>query len=109
MAQGRLNIAFVALTVAIGGFLLGFDAPDGQDPVHAGYEWRADPQRDRVTAQVCIGDEIKTSGVTGGASDHVVKGWIRNGDLAKVIVRDRENGCWLSGADPRRVAYALGY
>ena len=26
MAQGRLNIAFVALTVAIGGFLLGFDA-----------------------------------------------------------------------------------
>lgn len=28
---------------------------------------------------------------------------------AKVIVRDRENGCWLAGADPRRVAYALGY
>ena len=27
---------------------------------------------------------------------------------AKVIVRDRENGCWLGGADPRRVAYALG-
>jgi gamma-glutamyltranspeptidase/glutathione hydrolase len=28
---------------------------------------------------------------------------------AKVIVRDRENGGWLAGADPRRVAYALGY
>ena len=28
---------------------------------------------------------------------------------AKVIVRDQENGCWLGGADPRRVAYALGY
>ena len=28
---------------------------------------------------------------------------------AKVIVGDRENGCWLAGADPRRVAYALGY
>jgi gamma-glutamyltranspeptidase/glutathione hydrolase len=28
---------------------------------------------------------------------------------AKLIVRDRENGCWLGGADPRRVAYALGY
>jgi gamma-glutamyltranspeptidase/glutathione hydrolase len=28
---------------------------------------------------------------------------------AKVIVRDGENGCWLAGADPRRVAYALGY
>jgi len=27
----------------------------------------------------------------------------------KLIVRDRENGCWLGGADPRRVAYALGY
>jgi hypothetical protein len=61
--------------------LLGFDAPDGRDPVQAGYERRADPQRDRVTAQVCVGDEIKTPGITGGASDHVVKGWIRNGDL----------------------------
>lgn len=28
---------------------------------------------------------------------------------AKVIVRDRANGCWLGGADPRRVGYALGY
>ncbi|HEY7558859.1 MAG TPA: gamma-glutamyltransferase [Candidatus Binatia bacterium] len=28
---------------------------------------------------------------------------------AKVIVRDRENSCWLGGADPRRVGYALGY
>jgi gamma-glutamyltranspeptidase/glutathione hydrolase len=28
---------------------------------------------------------------------------------AKVIVRDRESGCWLGGADPRRVGYALGY
>ncbi len=28
---------------------------------------------------------------------------------AKVIVRDRDNGCWLAGADPRRLAYALGY
>jgi gamma-glutamyltranspeptidase/glutathione hydrolase len=28
---------------------------------------------------------------------------------AKVIVRDDENGCWLGGADPRRLAYALGW
>ncbi|HET7004623.1 MAG TPA: gamma-glutamyltransferase, partial [Candidatus Binatia bacterium] len=28
---------------------------------------------------------------------------------AKVIVRDRENGSWLGAADPRRVAYALGW
>ena len=65
--------------------LLGFDAPDGQDPVQAGYERRADPQRDRVTAQVCIGDEIKTPGIAGGASDHVVKGWIRSRDLLSNI------------------------
>jgi len=65
--------------------LLGFDAPDGQDPVQAGYERRADPQRDWVTAQVCLGDEIKAPGVTGGASDHVVKGWIRSGDLLSNI------------------------
>jgi len=28
---------------------------------------------------------------------------------AKIIVRDRESGCWLGGADPRRLAYALAY
>jgi gamma-glutamyltranspeptidase/glutathione hydrolase len=28
---------------------------------------------------------------------------------AKVIARDDENGCWLGGADPRRLAYALGW
>ena len=28
---------------------------------------------------------------------------------AKIIVRDHENGCWMGGADPRRVAYALGW
>jgi hypothetical protein len=26
-----------------------------------------------------------------------------------VIVRDRETGTWMAGADPRREAYALGY
>jgi len=28
---------------------------------------------------------------------------------AKVIARDDGNGCWLGGADPRRLAYALGW
>jgi gamma-glutamyltranspeptidase/glutathione hydrolase len=28
---------------------------------------------------------------------------------AKIIVRDRRNGCWLGGADPRRLGYALGF
>jgi hypothetical protein len=65
--------------------LLGFDAPDGQDPVQAGFERRADPQRDQAAAQACIGDENKTAVGTGGASNHVVKGWMRSGDLLSNI------------------------
>jgi gamma-glutamyltranspeptidase/glutathione hydrolase len=42
-----------------------------------------------------------------GHKVNVVERWSYGS--AKVIVRDRENGCWLGGADPRRVAYALGY
>jgi hypothetical protein len=59
--------------------LLGFDAPVGQDPVQAGYERKPEQASDRVAAQVCVGDESKAvSG--GGASDHMVKGWIRSSD-----------------------------
>ena len=42
-----------------------------------------------------------------GHKVNVVERW--SFGSAKVIVRDREHGCWLGGADPRRVAYALGY
>ena len=28
---------------------------------------------------------------------------------AKVIVKDRETGTWMAGADPRREAYALSW
>jgi gamma-glutamyltranspeptidase/glutathione hydrolase len=28
---------------------------------------------------------------------------------AKIIVREYENGCWMGGADPRRLAYALAW
>jgi gamma-glutamyltranspeptidase/glutathione hydrolase len=28
---------------------------------------------------------------------------------AKVIIRDRDSGTWMAGADPRREAYALGF
>jgi hypothetical protein len=65
--------------------LLGFDAPDGQDPVHAGYERKPQRERDLMSAQVCLGEEAKTPGGTGGASDHMVKGWIRSGDLVAGI------------------------
>lgn len=34
-----------------------------------------------MSAQVCLGEEAKTPAGTGGASDHMVKGWIRSGDL----------------------------
>jgi gamma-glutamyltranspeptidase/glutathione hydrolase len=44
---------------------------------------------------------------TKGHKISVVERW--SFGSAKVIVRDRENGCWLGGADPRRLAYALGY
>jgi hypothetical protein len=61
--------------------LLGFDAPDGQDPVQVGYERKPQRERDQVLAQVCLGEEARTPGGTGGASDHMVKGWIRSGDF----------------------------
>jgi gamma-glutamyltranspeptidase len=28
---------------------------------------------------------------------------------AKLIVRDRDTGTWMGGADPRREAYAIGW
>ena len=61
--------------------LLGFDAPDGQDPLQAGYERKAQPERDRAQAQVCLGDEIRMSTGNAGASDAVVKVWTRSGDV----------------------------
>ena len=62
--------------------LLGFDAPVGQDPVQAGYERRPEQRRDWAAAQVCMGGEQANgaSAGTGGAYDHVVKGWVRSGD-----------------------------
>ncbi|HET8721243.1 MAG TPA: hypothetical protein VFM24_04405 [Nitrospira sp.] len=65
--------------------LLGFDAPEGQDPVQTGYERKADLPKDRVAAQICIGEDTKAPAGGGGASDHAVKGWIRSGDLLSSI------------------------
>jgi hypothetical protein len=65
--------------------LLGFDAPIGQDPVQTGYERRAEREQDRAAARVCMGDEAKGPGATGGASDHVVKNWIRHGDPLSLV------------------------
>jgi len=65
--------------------LLGFDAPDGQDPVQAGYERRTNLKQDRVAAQVCIDEEVKAPSGVGGASDHMAKQWIRSGDVLSNI------------------------
>lgn len=65
--------------------LLGFDAPDGEDPVQAGYERRAQPERDLPAAQVCIGEDVKLPTGTGGASDQVLKGWVRSGDVLSAV------------------------
>ena len=62
--------------------LLGFEAPAGHDSVQAGYERRPEQRGDRAAAQVCMGgDEAKGSTAsTGGAYDHVVRGWVRSAD-----------------------------
>lgn len=60
--------------------LLGFDMPNGRDPLQAGYERKA-TDRDVTAAQVCIsGDDPKDGTSSAGAAAHVVKGWFRNGD-----------------------------
>ena len=61
--------------------LLGFDAPEGQDPVQVGYERKAQWERDRSAGQICMNEELKTPAVASGASDQLVKGWMRSGDL----------------------------
>lgn len=61
--------------------LLGFDASEGKDPVQAGYERKAQTERDRAQAQVCLGDEMRKSTGNAGASDAVVKVWTRSGDV----------------------------
>jgi hypothetical protein len=58
--------------------LLGFDAPASQDPVQAGYERRVEQEHDWKAAHVCM-DEETTAG-NGGASDHLLKGWVRSRD-----------------------------
>jgi hypothetical protein len=65
--------------------LLGFEAPDNQDPVQAGYERRPEREHDQAAARVCTGDEAKAPGDAGGAYHHVVKSWIRNGDPLAVM------------------------
>ena len=65
--------------------LLGFDAPISQDPVQAGYERRAEREQDRAAARVCMGDEAKGTAGAGGASDHVVRNWIRQADPLALV------------------------
>jgi hypothetical protein len=78
--------------------LLGFDVPVGHDPVQAGYERRPDPEKDRAETGVCTGDETRESAGSGGASNHVVKSWVRNGDP---LMHMREHGVTLKSLASR--------
>lgn len=61
-------------------FLLGFDAPAGQDPIQSGYARRVE-EHDAGTAEACMGGEPEKEGSPPvGASSHVVKGWFRSTD-----------------------------
>jgi len=69
------------------------------------------PPRDRLPEALRMEEGYDQATLDGlsqkGHKVNVVERW--SFGSAKVIVRDRANGCWLGGADPRRVAYALGY
>jgi gamma-glutamyltranspeptidase/glutathione hydrolase len=69
------------------------------------------PPRDQLPEALRMEDGYDQATVEGlrnkGHNVSVVDRW--SFGSAKVIARDRENGCWLGGADPRRVAYALGW
>jgi gamma-glutamyltranspeptidase len=69
------------------------------------------PPRDRLPELLRLEEDFDRETIEGlknkGHHVSVVQRW--SFGSAKVIMRDRENGCWLGGADPRRVAYALGY
>jgi gamma-glutamyltranspeptidase/glutathione hydrolase len=69
------------------------------------------PPRDQLPETLRMEDGFEAATLdalrTKGHRVSVVDRW--SFGSAKVIVRDRENGCWLAGADPRRVAYALGW
>jgi gamma-glutamyltranspeptidase/glutathione hydrolase len=69
------------------------------------------PPRDRLPEALRLEEDFDRETIKGlknkGHQVSVVERW--SFGSAKVIMRDRENGCWLGGADPRRVAYALGY
>ncbi len=69
------------------------------------------PPRDREPEALRMEEDYDQATLDGlrqkGHKVNVVERW--SFGSAKVIVRDRANGCWLGGADPRRVAYALGY
>lgn len=68
------------------------------------------PPRDQVPESLRMEEGFDPATLDGlrkkGHQISVVDRW--SFGSAKVIVRDEENGCWLGGADPRRLAYALG-
>jgi gamma-glutamyltranspeptidase/glutathione hydrolase len=69
------------------------------------------PPRDQLPEALRMEDGFDTATLDGlrkrGHKVSVVDRW--SFGSAKVIAHDRVTGCWLGGADPRRVGYALGW
>jgi gamma-glutamyltranspeptidase/glutathione hydrolase len=69
------------------------------------------PPRDQLPEALRLEEGFPTVVVEGlrakGHPVSVVDRW--SFGSAKIIVRDSGDGCWMGGADPRRVAYALGF
>jgi len=58
--------------------LLGFDVPEGQDPLRAGYERKVEGSDLQVASACMVGDDGE--GTTTGASANVVRGWFTSAD-----------------------------
>jgi hypothetical protein len=58
--------------------LLGFDVPEGQDPLRAGYERKVEGSDLQVSSACMVGNDGK--GTTTGASANVVRGWFTSAD-----------------------------
>ncbi|MCP9460631.1 MAG: hypothetical protein NNA24_01130 [Nitrospira sp.] len=76
-------------------FLLGFDAPAGQDPIQAGLRLHAERQGANSRERACLGDQGGSSPIDHAhASARVLSGWMRGRDPVGAL---KANRALLSG------------
>ncbi|MCP9468503.1 MAG: hypothetical protein NNA31_00745 [Nitrospira sp.] len=76
-------------------FLLGFDAPAGQDPIQAGLRLHAERQGANNRERACLGDQGGSSPIDHAhASARVLSGWMRGRDPVGAL---KANRALLSG------------